>query len=62
MAREGGWTLRFADAAAARLAGEAVLRGTVAGLTPEQALAAVLPTCGLAHRFEGGDLVVGRAG
>ncbi len=62
VAREGGWTLRFADGEAARLAGEAVLRGTVGGLTPEQALAAVLPTCGLVHRFEGGDLVVGRAG
>jgi ferric-dicitrate binding protein FerR (iron transport regulator) len=61
VAREGGWTLRFADREAARIAGEAVLRGSVAGLTPGQALAAVLPTCGLAHRFADGELVVSRA-
>jgi ferric-dicitrate binding protein FerR (iron transport regulator) len=61
-AREGGWTLRFADGETARLAGETALRGSVAGMTPEQALQAVLPTCGLVHRIEGGDLVVGRAG
>lgn len=62
VAREGGWTLRFANGETARLAGESTLRGSVAGMTPEQALDAVLPTCGLVHRIEGGDLVVRRAG
>jgi ferric-dicitrate binding protein FerR (iron transport regulator) len=60
VAREGGWTLRFADEETARLAGETILRGSVAGMTLEQALEAVLPTCGLVHRIEDGDLVVKR--
>ena len=61
VAREGGWTLRFTDEETARLAGETTLRGSVAGMTLEQALDAVLPTCGLVHRIEDGDLVVERA-
>ena len=32
------------------------LSGSVNGLTPEEALAAVLPTCGLVHRVDAGDL------
>ncbi len=61
-AREGGWTLRFADEETARFAAETTLRGSLAGLTPEQALDAVLPTCGLNHRIENGRLIVERSG
>ena len=32
------------------------LHGSIAGLTPDQAPAAVLPTCGLSHRLQGGVL------
>ena len=62
MAREGGWTLHFADEETARLAGETVLQGSVQGLTVEQALEAVLPTCGMVHRIEDGRLIVDREG
>ncbi|HSF38723.1 MAG TPA: FecR domain-containing protein, partial [Thermoanaerobaculia bacterium] len=61
IAREGGWTLTFADEETARLAAETVLQGTVSGMTPEEALDAVLPTCGLSHRIEDGRLIVDRA-
>jgi hypothetical protein len=62
MAREGGWTLHFADEETADLAGKTVLQGSVEGLTVEQALAAVLPTCGMTHRIEDGRLIVDREG
>lgn len=62
MAREGGWTLHFADEEVAALAGETVLQGSVEGLTVEQALEAVLPTCGMVHRIEDGRLIVDREG
>ena len=61
MAREGGWRLGFADDETARLAAATVLRGSVEGLTVEQALDAVLPTCGMVHRIEDGRLIVARA-
>lgn len=61
IAREGGWTLSFADDEAARIAAATVLRGSVKGLTRDQALEAVLPTCGLAHRIDGGRLIVERS-
>jgi hypothetical protein len=39
--------------------GEAMLiHGTVEGLTPDEALRAVLPTCGLSHRLAGRTLIV----
>jgi hypothetical protein len=61
MAREGGWTLLFADEETAHLAEETVLQGSVEGLTPDQALEAVLPTCGMVHRIEEGRLIVDRS-
>jgi ferric-dicitrate binding protein FerR (iron transport regulator) len=61
MAREGGWTLRFADEETANLAEETVLQGTVEGLTLDQALEAVLPTCGMVHHIEDGRLIVDRS-
>jgi hypothetical protein len=58
---EGGWSLHFGDAAVAGFAARTTLHGTVAGMSPEDALAAVLPTCGLDHRVDGGRLLVTRA-
>jgi ferric-dicitrate binding protein FerR (iron transport regulator) len=54
--REGGWRPRFADPALERSSSSIVLHGSVEGLTPEEALAVVLPTCGLRHRVDG-DLI-----
>lgn len=58
VARETGWQVRWREAAKAPQAIANVLHGSVEGLPPEQALAAVLPTCGLAHRLDGGNVVV----
>jgi ferric-dicitrate binding protein FerR (iron transport regulator) len=60
-AAEGGWTLEPADAELAASLSRIVLHGSVEGFTPEDALKAVLPTCGLSHRLEGGRLLVRRA-
>jgi hypothetical protein len=60
VAREGGWTIRFADEALRRAASSIVLRGSIDGLTPEQALEAILPTCGLTHRIANGTVTVDR--
>jgi ferric-dicitrate binding protein FerR (iron transport regulator) len=56
--RETGWQVRWREAGAAPRALGFVLHGSVESLPPEQALAAVLPTCGLAHRLDGGTVVV----
>ncbi len=56
--RETGWQLRFGDEATARLAPATVLHGTAAGMAPDEAPAAILPTCGLSSRLEDGVLVV----
>ena len=56
--RETGWQVRWRESAAERQALANVLHGSVEGLPPEQALAAVLPTCGLAHRIDDGTVVV----
>jgi hypothetical protein len=61
VAREGGWTLHLADEEAARRAAQTVLRGSVDGLTLDQALDAVLPTCGMVHRIDDGRLIVDRS-
>ena len=56
--RETGWRVAWADPARGAAAAAAVLHGSVDGLPPEQALAAVLPTCGLADRRDGETVVV----
>jgi ferric-dicitrate binding protein FerR (iron transport regulator) len=59
--REGGWRVKFEDAGLERSASTIVLHGSIDGLTPADALGVVLPTCGLAHRTSGNDLVIARA-
>ena len=56
--RETGRAVVWVDPAEQRRALGVVLHGSVDGLSPEQALAAVLPTCGLAHRLEGGAVTL----
>ena len=56
--RESGWRIAWADPARAADKVPATLHGSVDGLPPEQALAAVLPTCGLADRRDGDTVVV----
>jgi len=50
VSRETGRSIAFASAAAEQAAGAVVLRGSVAGLTPAEALAAVLATTELDYR------------
>lgn len=57
--RETGWQARYVDPESERSAPEIVLHGSVRGLRPDQALDAVLPTCGMRHRIEKGTLIVG---
>lgn len=53
---ENGWQLRFADSASERKAATTTLHGSIEGLTPEEALSAVLPTTGVEHQLENGVL------
>jgi len=57
---ETGWEVAFDDAAIAHEATGIELHGSIENLTPVEALVAVLPTCGLAHRIDGGRLIVSR--
>ena len=59
VSREQGWRWEYADAATKRRAERAVLHGSIEGLTPEEALAAVLPASGLTSRRDGDRLIVG---
>jgi len=61
VARERGWRLVFADEQVARSAEEIELGGTVQQLTLDEALEAVLPTCGLSFRIDRDLLVIGDA-
>jgi len=54
--RERGWTPRFADDAVAAAASTILLEGPVLTAASEAALRTVLPTCGLSHRLENGEL------
>ncbi len=58
IAGENGWRLEFADAAVEDKARTTTLHGSIQGLTPEQALAAVLPTSGVEHRLDGSVLSI----
>jgi ferric-dicitrate binding protein FerR (iron transport regulator) len=52
VARESGWEIRFSDEALRRSTSTIVLHGSIAGLSPAQALDTILPTCGLTHRID----------
>jgi len=56
--RETGMTVVYLDASTAQAARGIALSGSVEGLTPEEALAAVLPTCGLDHEIEEGTVIL----
>ncbi len=58
VSRETGWKTEFVDRQAGASASEVVLHGSIEGLRPDRALEAVLPTCGLKHRFEDGVLLI----
>jgi hypothetical protein len=58
VSREQGWHWEYADAATKRRAERTVLHGSIEGLTPEEALAAVLPASGLTSRRDGDRLIV----
>ncbi len=56
--RETGWELQFADSGLEVSTAGTILHGSIAGLRPDQALEAVLPTCGLVFREEGGTVTI----
>lgn len=58
VARERGLELRFADEQLARSADSILLGGSVGRLRPDEALQAVLPTCGMRHQVDGASLVI----
>lgn len=58
VSRETGWQTEFVERTVGDSAPDVVLHGSIEGLRPDRALDAVLPTCGLAHRFEGGVLLI----
>ena len=58
IARENGWQLRFADAAVEQKSQTTILHGSILGLSPSEALAAVLPTSGVEHTLDNGVLLI----
>lgn len=58
IADENGWQLRFANSAVEQKSRTTILHGSILGLTPAEALAAVLPTSGVEHSLESGVLLV----
>jgi ferric-dicitrate binding protein FerR (iron transport regulator) len=58
VARETGWEMHYADSELQRATAGTILHGSIAGLRPDQALEAVLPTCGLVFREEGGTVTI----
>ena len=62
MARERGLQLRFASPEVAASAPGIVLNGSIDGMTLDEALESVLPTCRMSHRIEGDALLIRHAG
>lgn len=58
VSREEGLRWEYADAAARRVADRAVLHGSIDGLTPAEALLAVLPAAGLTAKRDGERLII----
>ncbi len=61
VSRELGLSWRFADAAAERHGKAVVLHGSIDGLTPADALKAILPTCGMSYQVRRDQLVIALA-
>jgi FecR protein len=60
VARETGWTVRYADPGLAAEAETIVLHGALGRVPPDQAPEVVLPGAGLRHEVVGGTLVIRR--
>jgi hypothetical protein len=58
ISRETGWRVEFADQETAAAAESVVLHGSVAHLTPADAIGVVLSSAGLGHRVSDGTLLV----
>ena len=58
VARETGREIRFSDEGLASSAATTILHGSVDDLRPDEALIAVLPTCGLTHRGRNGSWIL----
>jgi len=58
VSRETGHSIRFSDRATELGAPGVVLHGSASGLRPDQALEAVLPTCGLTHTLADGTVLI----
>lgn len=58
VAHESGRDVRFEDRALERAASSTVVYGTVEGLTLDEALDTVLPSCGLTHRIDTSTITV----
>lgn len=58
VSRESGRRVGFDDVETAGLAKSVILHGSIEGLTPEEALTAVLPTAGMTHHVDEGIFVV----
>jgi hypothetical protein len=61
VSREQGWRWEYENAGLQKRVDRIVLHGSIDGLTPAEALEAVLPTCGLAFRREDDRLIVSAA-
>ena len=55
---ESGLRLVFADPSTAEAAEQIILKGSVTGMSPDEALQAVLPTCQMTRTVESGILVI----
>lgn len=58
VSRETGRDIQFVDETAAESASSTIVHGSIENLRPDEALAAVLPTCGLAHRPAGDSWIL----
>ncbi|MCI0658552.1 MAG: FecR family protein [Acidobacteria bacterium] len=58
--RETGLRIEFQDPSVEAEAPMVILHGSIEGLRPEETLAAVLPTCGMAYAIDGDTLMIRR--
>jgi transmembrane sensor len=62
IAREGGREVAFRNPAVEPAARRIVVHGSIDGLTPDEALAAIVPVCGLTYTIDRGRVVLDRPG